>query len=106
MHADFLLLRDDKEVVMEIPSAFKGTSPGVVKGGKLVTKLRRFKVKALPKNMPEYIEVDISKLDLGKSAKVGDVTPGDYMILNPKSNPVVSVDVPRALKGQQAAAEE
>ncbi len=102
LHADFLLLRADKPITMEIPVVFEGTAPGVVKGGKLVQKLRRFKVKSLPKDMPEAITVDISSLDLGKSAKVSDVTPGNYLILNPKSNPVVTVDIPRSLKGQQS----
>jgi large subunit ribosomal protein L25 len=99
LHADFLEL-SKKPVIMEIPVRFEGTAPGVVKGGKLVQKLRRFSVKATPENMPEDIEVDISKLELGKSAKVSDVKAENFQILNPKSNPVVTVDVPRALKGQ------
>jgi len=103
LHADFLLLNEAKEIVMDIPVEFVGTAPGVVKGGKLVQKLRRFKVKALPNNMPESISVNVSGLDLGKSAKVGDVTPVNYVILNSKANPVVTVDVPRALKGQTSA---
>jgi len=103
LFAGFLLLKEAKESVMVLIVAFVGTAPGVVKGGKLVQKLRRFKVKALPNNMPESISVNVSGLDLGKSAKVGDVTPVNYVILNSKANPVVTVDVPRALKGQTSA---
>lgn len=98
LHADFLQLRSDKYIVMEIPVNFIGTAPGVVKGGKLVQKLRRFKVKALPKDMPEFIDLNISNLDLGRSAKVSDVAVTNFFILNPKSLPVVTIDVPRALK--------
>jgi len=99
LHADFLELNPKKEVVMEIPLNFTGTAPGIVKGGKLIQRLRRLSVKALPKDMPDAIDLDISNLELGKSAKVSDVLVKNFKILNPKSNPVVTVDVPRALKG-------
>jgi large subunit ribosomal protein L25 len=103
LHADFLLLKADSLITMEIPVKFDGTAPGVVKGGKLNHKLRKLKVKALPKNMPGEIKLDISGLELGKSAKVGDIKTEGFTILNAKAIPIVTVEVPRALKG---AAEE
>src|SRR5690606_12654412 len=57
IHVDFLALSDDKAVSMNIPIALTGTSPGVKMGGKLVQKLRKLRVKALPKDMPQVIEV-------------------------------------------------
>lgn len=101
LHADFLLLHEDKAVKMEIPVKINGTALGVTKGGKLNVKLRRVKVVALPANLPDYIEVDVTALDLGKTIKVSDVPAGDYKVLNAKSIPVVSVDIPRALRGKQ-----
>ena len=102
IHVDFMQLQDDKPVKMEIPVKMVGTSPGVIVGGKLVTKLRKLKVKALPANLPDYIEVDISDLELGKSIKVGKInTGGNYEILTNALAPVATVTIPRALKSAQ-----
>ncbi|MFN6947092.1 MAG: 50S ribosomal protein L25/general stress protein Ctc [Cytophagaceae bacterium] len=105
LHADFLELVATKEVKVEVPVRLVGTAPGVVKGGKLITNLKKIKIKSLPKNIPDGIELDISGLELGKSIKVSAITPGKYAILNNKSLPVATVEIPRALKGQQGAAE-
>ena len=102
LHVDFLLLQDNKPVKMEIPVKMVGNSPGVILGGKLVTKLRKLKVKALPANLPDYIEIDISDLELGKSIKVSKInTGGNYEILTNPLAPVATVTIPRALKSAQ-----
>ena len=104
LHVDFLLLDANKEVKMNIPVKFEGTSPGVIKGGKLVQKVATLQVKALPKNLPDVIFADISKLELAKSVKVGDIKTNNYTILNAKSIPVCTVTIPRSLKQEEAAA--
>ena len=106
LHADFLQLFDKKAVKMDIPVKFEGTSPGVIAGGKMITKLRKITVKALPADMPDYISVDISNLALGKSVKVNEITPGNYEILNNPANSIATVEVPRALRGKGATTEE
>lgn len=99
-HVDFLQLNEGKEIKMEVPVRFMGTAPGVQKGGKLVSKLRKIKVKALPSNMPDYIDVDVSELDLGKSVKVKDIKAENFALINNASTPVVSIEVPRAMRGK------
>ncbi|WP_299824943.1 50S ribosomal protein L25/general stress protein Ctc [uncultured Pontibacter sp.] len=101
LHVDFLELNDEKPVKIDIPVKMIGNSPGVMLGGKLVTKLRKLKVKALPANLPDYIEVDISELELGKSIKVGKIKAGDFEILSNPLAPVATVTIPRALKSAQ-----
>ncbi|WP_317170760.1 50S ribosomal protein L25/general stress protein Ctc [Rufibacter sediminis] len=101
LHVDFLLLQDEKEVKVDVPVRFVGTSPGVMAGGKLVTKLRKLRVKALPANLPDTIAVDISELELGKSIKVNRITPENYTILTNPLSPVATVTIPRALKSAQ-----
>jgi large subunit ribosomal protein L25 len=101
LHVDFLQLQEDKPVKIDIPVKMVGNSPGVMLGGKLVTKLRKLKVKALPANLPDYIEVDISELELGKSIKVNKIKGGDYEILTNALAPVATVTIPRALKSAQ-----
>lgn len=104
MHADFLQIFDDKEVKIEVPVKLIGTPEGVAKGGKLVQKLRKLKIKALPKNLPDFVELDVTALDLGKTYKVSQIKADKFTILNVASVPVVTIDIPRALKGKQAEA--
>lgn len=100
LHADFLELSEGKTVTMDIPVRAIGKAPGVETGGRLVMKLSHAKIKAVPSKMPEFIEVDVSELQLGKTIKIGDLTPGDYEIFNSPLVTICSVDVPRAMKGK------
>lgn len=105
LHIDFLQLFEDKAITMEIPVKLTGTSPGVKVGGKLVQKLRKLKVNALPKDMPQYVEVSLELLEVGKSTRVRDLKPENYTIKNVGEDTIVSVIMSRALKQaeQQAA---
>ncbi len=103
LHADFFILQENKPVVMEIPIKLTGNAPGVQKGGKIIVKLRKIKIKSLPTNLPDFITIDISGLELGKSIKVGDLKQDKYTILNTPSIPVVSVQIPRAVKEETPA---
>ena len=106
LHADFLELSEGKPVKMDIPVKTKGSAPGVQNGGKLVMKQRKLVVKALPKDMPDFIELDISKLTLGKSAKVGEIPQEGFEIQNSPLVSVCTVEVPRALRGKGTEEEE
>lgn len=106
LHADFLKLEKDKPVKVNIPVRFEGTSPGVVKGGRLMPKLRYVKVKALPKDLPDFIMVNISKMDMGKSFKVRDLKITDFEILNSPQVSIATVETPRAMRGLGTAEEE
>jgi large subunit ribosomal protein L25 len=103
LHVDFLEFNENKPTRMEVPIRFTGTAVGVTKGGKLVQKLRRLTVKAFPQNMPDFIEVDVTELDLAKNIRVSDVIAKDYQILNNPTTPLASVEVPRALRGKEGA---
>lgn len=100
LHVDFLELADDKPIKMAIPVRTTGNSVGVQNGGKLIMKKRHLDVKALPKDMPEFIEVDVSNLKLGKSTKVGALSPEGFGILNSPLVTIASVEVPRAMRGK------
>ncbi|QKG57411.1 50S ribosomal protein L25/general stress protein Ctc [Hymenobacter sp. BRD128] len=102
LHVDFLELQEGKEVKMDIPVKYVGVSPGVLAGGKLASKLRKLKVKATAENLPDYVEVDISTLELGKSVKVGAVKTNNYTILTSAQAPIATITIPRALKGELA----
>ena len=95
LHADFLQLKDEKKIKMEIPVKIIGDSPGVQQGGKILMRIRKLSLMAYPKNMPQFVEVDISNLELGKSIKVEELLTEEYNILNSPVVSVVSVNIPR-----------
>ena len=105
LHVDFLRINESKPFVMEIPVKLTGTSPGVKMGGKLIQKLRKLRVKAFAKDMPQYVEVGIEVLELGKSVRVGDLSFDKFQVTNNTDDTIVSVVMSRALKqAEQEAA--
>lgn len=95
-HVDFLETFENKPVVMNIPVKVTGTSPGVKMGGRLVQKLKKLRVKALPKNHVDFIEVNIDNLEMGKLIRVSDLNAGSIEILNAKADTILSVVSTRA----------
>ena len=98
LHVDFLLLDPKKPVTIEIPIKLTGTSPGVKTGGKLVQKLRKLRIKALPKDHLDTIDVSIESLEVGKSVRVGDLKVTNMVITNAMEDTIVSVTTSRALR--------
>ena len=97
LHVDFYQLSDDKEVNMEIPVIIQGSAPGVMlEGGTLVISKRKLKVRALPKNLPDFINVDISSLKLGDKITTAELESEDFTILHPDNTVVCKVRTSRA----------
>ena len=103
-HVDLLELVETKKVTATIPLKFVGASEGVKDGGKLVVKMKSLKVKALPKDLRENIEVDITHLQLNSNIRVEDVKVAAYEILNSPRIPIASVVTTRALRQEEATA--
>ncbi|MEI6852308.1 MAG: 50S ribosomal protein L25/general stress protein Ctc [Bacteroidota bacterium] len=103
-HADFMEFSDDKPIVMNVPVKISGVAPGILKGGKLVQKFRKLKVKALPGDMPENIDININSLEIGMVIKVADITSDKYTILDNKNNMIIGVSVTRAVEEAAATA--
>lgn len=104
IHADFLEIVDGKPVTVEIPVKLNGQSEGVKKGGKLVLKLRKLKARGLANELPDSIDINIEKLDIGNSVAVGDINIPGVTLLNAKNVSVVSVQTTRAAAAAETAA--
>ena len=104
IHADFLQVFDNKHVTMSIPVKLTGASEGVKMGGKLVTKYRRLKVKALPANLPDFIAVDISPMKIGDAIRVRDLNLSEVTLLESPANVIVSVNMTRNVSAEAAEA--
>ncbi len=106
LHVDFLELVADKKVVATLPLHLTGVPTGVKEGGKLVIKMKSLKVKALPKDLKEFIELDISKLELNENIRVEDVKEKGIEILNSPRIPIASVVMTRQLKQEETKDEK
>ncbi len=104
IHIDFLELVEDKKVIASLPLKYIGTAAGVKAGGKLVTKMKSVKVKTLPKYLKEFIDVDISALELNENIRVQDIVADNMEIMNSPRIPIASVTMTRQLKQEEATA--
>lgn len=105
LHVDFYNLDAAKEITMEVPVKITGTSPGVLLGGVLRLNQRKLKVRALPANLPDFVEANISELEMGNKLYVTKLGAPEYKILHPDNTVVCQVRISRAaMKAAQEAA--
>jgi large subunit ribosomal protein L25 len=105
LHIDFFQLFADKEITMEVPVKITGTSPGVLGGGILNLNTRKLKVKALPKNLPDFVEANISEMQMGNKLYVTKLAHDNFKLLHPENTVVAQVRISRAaMKAAQEAA--
>ncbi len=97
LHIDFYQLNEGKEISINIPVVVEGAAPGVLNsGGTLILNKRKLRVRALPKNLPDVIVADISKLELGNKLYTAELASDDYSFLHPDNTVVCQVKTSRA----------
>ena len=107
LHIDFFEVFDDKEVKMIIPVKFEGNSPGVrLQGGILSKNKRKLFVKALPKNLPDFIKADISTLNLNDKITIEDLKDENYSFIHPDNMVVCQVKMSRASMSLETETDE
>ena len=118
LHVDFYQLFDDKKIAMDIPVRIVGNSIGVKLGGNLQRNRRKLRIKALPANLPDYIEIDITELNIGNRVYVKELLNDSYEFLHPDNTVVCQVRRARAaivetadeevegVEGEEGSAEE
>jgi large subunit ribosomal protein L25 len=102
LHIDFLEIRENVPVKLEIPVRLDGYAKGIQQGGRLKANLRTLKAKGFSKDFPDEIIIDVTELNLSESIRVGDVKVPGIEILNAKSVPVATVVVTRAARAAMA----
>ena len=97
-HVDLHEVAENEQVTISVPVETTGEAAGVKTGGGSLTHvLLKLKVRALPKDLPEQLVVDVTALEIGKSLHVGDIAaPAGVEILGDKHLTVVAVAAPRA----------
>lgn len=103
LHADFLAIDSKTEITAHIPAHLNGEAPGVKAGGVVEQYVHALEITCLPDDLPETIELDISKMQLGDSLHVGEVT-YPKGVRPTHASDVVIVHIGRAGSGADAEA--
>ena len=96
VHIDFLRIFDDQFVKINVPVDIIGNSIGVRNGGRLAVNMRRLLIEALPGDLPETIEIDITSLRIGTSIRVHELSRDNIKFLNNTDDVIVAVKTARA----------
>jgi large subunit ribosomal protein L25 len=105
LHADFIEIKLDKPVDVEVPFVCKGKAAGVVLGGILRQVYRRLPIRCLPDKIPVVIEHDVTALNLGDHVKTSDLTlPPGVVVRLPSDQTVAGVVAPEKEKPEEAEA--
>ena len=106
LHVDFYQLFEDKEIALDIPVNLVGNSKGVKNGGILRRNNRKLRVKALPANLPDFIEVDITPLKIGDKVAVGELANEKYTFLHTDNTVVCQIKTSRTAVTEDDEEEE
>ena len=96
LHVDFYQTFADKEVTMDIPLNFIGNPRGVRNGGVLRKNKRSLRVKAVPGNLPDFIDANIEELKIGNKLYITSLVNEDYTFMHPDNTVVCLVRRSRA----------
>ena len=95
LHVDFYQLSADKVVTMEVPVRLVGRARGLVSGGVLRFNMRKLKVRAIPANLPDEIEIDITPMRIGHKMYVESLKNENYTFAHPDNAVVVAIRTSR-----------
>jgi large subunit ribosomal protein L25 len=104
LHVDFHEVAENEKVTVQVPVETVGEAEGVkTEGGVLEHVLFKLKVRALPKDLPEIITVDVSHLKIGQAIHLGEIkAPEGAEIIGDKHIPVIAVAAPRTEEEEAA----
>jgi large subunit ribosomal protein L25 len=103
-HVDFVRVRADVAIQAEVPVRLVGEAEGVARGGVLEQLVHSVSVEAMPGNIPNQLEIDITELEIGESVHIGRLEiPADVTLLNEPDEMVAQISAPRV--AEEGAAE-
>lgn len=104
LHVDFVEVSDNKKVRVQIPVQVTGNSIGVRAGGKLAVNVRKLTVEAFPKDLPDYVTIDVTNLNIGDKLRVSEISVDNVNFLESANVVVAAVKVTRSSRSAAAAA--
>jgi len=106
IHIDFQGVKMGEKITLEVPLILRGTPVGLKTGGIVEHIIRELEVECLPIHLPEFLEIDISHMDIGDSIHVDELNFENIRILNDPEETVVLVETPRIVVEEEVAEEE
>jgi large subunit ribosomal protein L25 len=107
LHVDFHRVQEDVAVQTEVEIVLEGTPEGVKLGGILEQIVRTVPIQALPRALPEHITFDVGAMDIGSTARVGDLVapPGVEILADPEQT-LCTVVAPKVEEEAPLSAED
>ena len=107
LHIDFHEIQENEKVSIAVPVEATGEAVGVKTGGGVLEHvLHKIKVRCLPKDLPDFIAIDVSNLEIGRAIHIGEIPPiPNVEFLGDKTAPVFAVAAPVTEAEEAAAAE-
>ncbi|MBZ0199287.1 MAG: 50S ribosomal protein L25 [Ignavibacteriaceae bacterium] len=102
VHFDLYALTVGEKIQLQVPVQIRGAAVGVKDGGMLQHLLYKVEIECFPKDMPRYLDVDITNLNIGDAIHAGSLSFENITILSPEDAVIVSVVAP---KGEKTADE-
>ena len=107
MHIDFQKVKEDEKISLEVAIRSVGDSQGVKLGGLLVQMLNSVTIKCRPAEIPEFLEIDVTEMEMNTNLFVRDITlPEDVEMITAEDIAVVSVQEPKEEKEEVVEATE
>ena len=102
IHIDFQKVKEDEKISLEVAVRSSGEAQGVKLGGLLVQMLNSVTIKCKPAEIPEFLEIDVTDMEMNTNLFVKDITlPTDVEMLTPEDIAVVSVQEPKQEKEEE-----
>lgn len=106
LHADFFRIDLTQKITVSVPMHFTGKAAGLEDGGILDHPVRELEISCLPSAIPEFIEVDVSSLELNQSLHVSDLTPAEGLEIKTDQALAVAICSPPAAEEEPEVTEE
>ena len=104
IHIDFQKVKEDEKISLEVAVRSSGEAQGVKLGGLLVQMLNSVTIKCKPAEIPEFLEIDVTDMEMNTNLFVKDITlPTDVEMLTAEDIAVVSVQEPKQEKEEEVA---
>ncbi|GAB6948632.1 50S ribosomal protein L25/general stress protein Ctc [Hoylesella timonensis 4401737 = DSM 22865 = JCM 15640] len=106
LHVDFYAVNDQKPITIGIPVKLVGLAQGVRDGGRMNLSVRKINVTAPYQQIPEHLDIDVTKLRIGKSIKVGQLSFDGLTMATSKDVVVCSIKMTRSATASSDTSDE
>lgn len=107
IHVDFMGIKANQAVEMEVPIVFEGKPAGIKSGGMFDEIKHTADILVMPRNIPDAIRVNVDDLEIGDALRLKDLQADAYEILGDPEDVICRVEVPRGVEElEEEAAEE